>query len=65
MESNINIIDEFIKTAYNKALYTYRSGMLYDNLEVKYVNLNYHKVKSILKKYFTNIKCSNVCTGVI
>lgn len=35
----------YIDVAYNKALYTCRNSLLYDNLEMKYVNLNFNNLK--------------------
>lgn len=35
----------YIDIAYNKALYTCRNSFIYDNLEMKYVNLNFSDLK--------------------
>lgn len=35
----------YIDVAYNKALYTCKNSFIYDNLEMKYVNLNLSKLK--------------------
>lgn len=35
----------YIEAAYNKALYTCRNSFIYDNLEIKYVNLNFSNLK--------------------
>lgn len=58
-ESNM---EEYVYIAYNKALYMARNSLIYDNLELKYVNSNYEKVKeyilSILKNNSYNPKYS-------
>lgn len=38
----------YIDISYNKALYTCRNSFMYDNLEIKYVNANYDKVKEYI-----------------
>lgn len=50
MGTDIDIIDYFIKPVYNKTLYTYKSSMLSDSLETKYVNLNYEKLSNYIQE---------------
>lgn len=55
-----NIDAGYIDIAYNKALYTCRNSSLYDNLEMKYVNLNYKKIrKHISELISTGVKSSS------
>lgn len=49
-------LDEYIDIAYNKALYNARTSLIYDNLELKYVNSNYDNIKKYIKDTINNSK---------
>lgn len=49
----------FINIAYNKALYTCRNNFIYDNLEMKYVNLNFDRIESYI---YELINTGRICS---